>query len=92
MYTTSVSTVKETFWNCQQLLKILHGLLVQYEERDITLSRDYQRELSERLPGESVPQVFFNGHHLGVRPWQQGRGREGGDEVLYVSVFVCACV
>eukprot|EP00043_Microstomoeca_roanoka_P005410 m.55550 g.55550 ORF g.55550 m.55550 type:complete len:590 (+) comp12952_c0_seq1:39-1808(+) len=65
VYTTSVSTVKETYWNCQKLLKIFHGLMVQYEERDVTLSREFQREMSERLPGAKVPQVFFNGQHLG---------------------------
>ena len=43
--------------------------MMKYEERDIFMSRENQRELCERLENENVdvPQVFADGLHLGVR-------------------------
>ena len=48
---------------------MLQTHMVQYEERDIFMSRENQKELAERLNtqnGGDVPQVFANGQHLGV--------------------------
>ena len=51
----------------QSVRKILQRLRVTFEERDVQLSKDYAEQLRERLPGSLVPQVFFNGRHIGVR-------------------------
>ena len=42
--------------------------MVRYEERDICMSRENQRELIERLGVSEVdvPQVFADGQHIGV--------------------------
>ena len=38
------------------------------DERDVLISPEYLAELKERLNDKiSVPQVFINGQHIGVR-------------------------
>lgn len=47
---------------------MLQTHMVQYEDRDIFMSREIQKELMERLQTDrlDVPQVFADGQHLGV--------------------------
>ena len=69
VYTTSMMVVRETHEHCKTVRNILMTHMLEYEERDIFMSRDNQRELQERLAGAQnvdVPQVFVDGQHLGV--------------------------
>ena len=66
VYTTSVSTVKETYAACQDVRKMLQRARVAFEERDIFLHSQFAKELQARLPAITLPFVFFNGQPLGV--------------------------
>ena len=66
VYTTSVSTVKETYSACQDMRKIFQRSRVAFEERDIFLDATFNKELQARLPTATVPYAFFNGQPLGV--------------------------
>ena len=66
VYTTSVSTVKETYSACQDMRKMFQRARVAFEERDIFLDAAFNRELQARLPSANVPFAFFNGQPLGV--------------------------
>ncbi|CAI9734427.1 glutaredoxin domain-containing cysteine-rich protein CG31559-like [Octopus vulgaris] len=68
VYMTSMRVVRQTYDRCQIVQKILQTHLVKYEERDLFMSRENQRELRERL-GKSdvtIPQVFADGLNLGT--------------------------
>ena len=67
-YTTSMRIVRDTYERCVRVKTILQTHMVQYEERDVFMSRENQLELKERLKAEvlDVPQVFADGVHLGV--------------------------
>jgi len=69
LYTTSVMVIRETHERCQAVKKILQNHMVQFDERDISLSKAFQRELVERLGSEhcELPQTFAGGFSLGVR-------------------------
>ncbi|CAH1777555.1 unnamed protein product [Owenia fusiformis] len=66
-YTTSVMIIRQTYENCKKVKSILHNHLVEYEERDVFMSTENQRELMERLGIEEVqvPFVFADGQLLG---------------------------
>ena len=68
LYTTSMMIIRDTCENCKKVRQMLQTHMVQYEERDIFMSKENQRELLERLGTETldVPQVFADGQHLGV--------------------------
>ena len=76
MYTTTVQVVRETQDACKRVRHILDTHMVEYEQRDIFMSRDNQRELQQRLGSNAeVPQLFVDGLHLGVsRTWRKVRG------------------
>ena len=68
VYTTSMGVVRMTYQRCLQVQRILGTLLINYEERDVSMNRQAQMELKERLGSNrvSVPHVFVEGQHLGV--------------------------
>lgn len=68
LYTTSVMVIRETHERCLALKKILENHMIEFEERDVFLCRDFQRELMERLGQEhfDLPQIFVSGFNLGV--------------------------
>ena len=68
VYTTSMGVVRETFQRCLQVQRILGTLLIAYEERDVSMNRQVQQELKERVQRDAVlvPQVFVEGQLLGV--------------------------
>ncbi|GAB1604516.1 glutaredoxin domain-containing cysteine-rich protein CG31559 [Argonauta hians] len=68
VYTTSMRVVRQTYDRCQIVQKILQTHLVRYEERDLFMSKENQRELRERLGNSEVmiPQVFADGLNLGT--------------------------
>ena len=67
MYTTSMQVVRETQDGCKRMRHILDTHMVEYEQRDIFMSRENKRELQQRLGlNVEVPQLFVDGLHLGV--------------------------
>ena len=68
VYTTSMGVVRTTYQRCLQVQRILGTLLINYEERDVSMNRQEQNELKERTKSKrvSVPQVFVEGQFLGV--------------------------
>lgn len=68
VYTTSMRVVRKTTLACVKMLRILGTHMVQYDERDLFRSRDFQTELKERLDIETVdvPQLFIDGQYIGV--------------------------
>ena len=60
--------VRSTAEKCERVRHILQTHMVRYDERDMFMSRENQRELMERFGVDvvDVPQVFADGKHLGV--------------------------
>ena len=69
IYTTSFSGVRGTHEDCKYILSLFYNHRVKVEERDVYMNQSYHRELDERLRGDdcTLPQVFINGEHIGVR-------------------------
>eukprot|EP00730_Choanoeca_flexa_P012122 TRINITY_DN3357_c0_g1_i1.p1 TRINITY_DN3357_c0_g1~~TRINITY_DN3357_c0_g1_i1.p1 ORF type:complete len:634 (+),score=127.20 TRINITY_DN3357_c0_g1_i1:93-1994(+) len=66
LYTTSGTTVRQTYVQCQMVLRVLQGHRFKYEERDVMLSKAFANEVKERCPDPTVlPQLFHNGKRLG---------------------------
>ncbi|XP_015122547.1 glutaredoxin domain-containing cysteine-rich protein CG31559, partial [Diachasma alloeum] len=67
VYTTSMRVVRKTTIACVKMLRILGTHMVQYEERDLFKSRQFQMELKDRVGCDNVevPQLFIDGHHVG---------------------------
>ncbi|XP_063992579.1 uncharacterized protein LOC135170559 [Diachasmimorpha longicaudata] len=67
VYTTSMRVVRKTTIACVKMLRILGTHMVQYEERDLFKSRQFQTELRDRLGCDNVevPQLFIDGQHMG---------------------------
>lgn len=68
VYTTSMGVVRQTYQRCLQVQRILGTLLINYEERDVSMNRQVQQELKERMNRNRIiiPQVFVEGQLLGV--------------------------
>lgn len=68
VYTTSMGVVRQTYQRCLHVQRILGTLLISYEERDVSMNRQVQQELKERMNRSRViiPQVFVEGQLLGV--------------------------
>lgn len=68
IYTTSTTIVRVTYERCKLVKKILQNHMIRYEEKDLFMNKDNQRELAERLGSYvvSIPQVFADGSQLGV--------------------------
>lgn len=63
-----MTTVRESADRCKAMRHILQTHMVRYEEKDMFMSDENQKELKERL-GQSainVPQVFADGIYIGV--------------------------
>ncbi|XP_050061052.1 glutaredoxin domain-containing cysteine-rich protein CG12206-like [Aphis gossypii] len=67
LYTTTMGIVRDTYQRCLQVRQILRTHLVKYVERDVFMSREVQKEIRERLGGDtiSVPQLFVEGNLIG---------------------------
>jgi glutaredoxin len=68
VYTTSMTVVRQTADKCKAVRNMLQTHMVRYEERDMFMSAENQKELKERLGSSAicVPQVFVDGVHIGV--------------------------
>lgn len=68
VYTTSMTVVRETHDRCRTARNILLTHMVRFEERDLYMSRQHQREVRQRLDTDTVelPQIFVDGFHIGV--------------------------
>ena len=68
LYTSSMTVVRQTADRCKSIRHILQTHMVRYEERDMFMSNENQKELLERLEMNaiSVPQVFADGVYIGV--------------------------
>ena len=63
-----MTVIRKTHERCKKVQKILQTHMVRYEERDLFMSKENQKELRERLDASDVtlPQVFADGAPLGV--------------------------
>lgn len=68
MYTTTMGIVRETYHRCLKVKQILRTHLVKFEEKDVFMSRELQKEIRERMKTDEivVPQVFVEGILIGV--------------------------
>lgn len=68
IYTTSMTVVRPTHARCKKLQKMLQTHMVRYEEKDLFMSKENQKELMERLNTNEIvlPQVFADGASLGT--------------------------
>lgn len=60
--------VRKTAIACVKMMGILGTHMVDYEERNLFTSREFQTELKDRLSSETVevPQLFIDGQYIGV--------------------------
>ncbi len=60
--------IRSTYERCRRVKVILQTHMVMFEERDVFMSSENQRELRERLGVDTLvlPQVFADGQHLAV--------------------------
>ncbi|XP_013417328.1 glutaredoxin domain-containing cysteine-rich protein CG31559-like isoform X2 [Lingula anatina] len=67
VYTTTMRIIRDTYEKCQKVRYILQNHMVRFEEKDVFMNRDHQKELIERLGEDevTVPQVFADGVLLG---------------------------
>ncbi|KAK3100594.1 hypothetical protein FSP39_022300 [Pinctada imbricata] len=67
IYSTSMTVIRQTHERCKKVKKMLQTHMVRYEERDLFMSKENQKELQERLGTNLVllPQVFADGSPLG---------------------------
>lgn len=68
MYTTTMGIVRETYHRCLKVKQILRTHLVKFDEKDVFMSRELQKEIRERMKTDdiAVPQVFVEGILVGV--------------------------
>ncbi|CAH1267904.1 GRXCR1 [Branchiostoma lanceolatum] len=69
VYTTSMQVVRDTAEKCQKIRRILESHRVRFEERDVVMNLELQRELRTRLgqteEALTLPQVFIDGQPIG---------------------------
>ncbi|XP_078683847.1 glutaredoxin domain-containing cysteine-rich protein 1-like isoform X1 [Branchiostoma floridae x Branchiostoma belcheri] len=69
VYTTSMQVVRDTAEKCQKIRRILESHRVRFEERDVVMNLELQRELRARLgqteEALTLPQVFIDGQPIG---------------------------
>lgn len=60
--------VRETYAKCANVKQILRTLLIKFEERDVFMSNEYQKEIKDRMQSIEiqVPQLFVDGQYIGV--------------------------
>lgn len=68
MYTTTMTIMRKTCERCMVVRKILQNHMVRYEEKDLFMNKEFQKELKQRLNATvpTLPQVFADGMRLGV--------------------------
>lgn len=68
VYTTTMGIVRETYYACTKVKQILRTHMVKYEDRDMFMSTEYQKELRDRIQTTTiqVPQLFIDGQYIGV--------------------------
>jgi glutaredoxin-related protein len=66
LYTTTVKAVREMHSQCEEVRKVLYNMRLKVVVKDISMDSDLIKELEERLPGSTVPQLFANGVYFGV--------------------------
>lgn len=68
VFTTSMNIVRSTHERCKKVKKMLQTHMVRYEEKDLFMSKENQKELMERLSTNQIvlPQVFADGASLGT--------------------------
>ena len=68
LYTTSMGVVRTTYAKCQAMKQILRTLMVKFDERDVFMCFNHQKEIRERMQSDDidVPQLFVDGHYIGV--------------------------
>ena len=77
--------IRQTFEDCQFVRKLFHNHRVRFEERDLFMNIEYQRELQERLGEDQpimLPIVFIDGALIGVCMIQQKKKK----------MLCCCCV
>lgn len=72
-YSTSLRGIRKTFDDCSQVRFLLRSLKVRFEEKDVSMHRDYRDEMWKLLGGERAvpPKLFIRGRLVG-----------GADEVI----------
>lgn len=65
MYTTSMSTIRETYFQCVKLENIFYNKRYRVLMKDIGMDKAYAQEFKDRCPDMTVPQVFARGLHFG---------------------------
>ncbi|XP_046624706.1 soluble guanylate cyclase gcy-33-like [Neodiprion virginianus] len=67
VYTTTMGIVRETYYACTKVKQILRTHMVKYEDRDMFMSTEYQKELRDRIQSTTiqVPQLFIDGQYIG---------------------------
>ena len=75
--------MRDTHERCSRVRRMLQTHMAKYEERDVFMSRENQRELRQRLALDvvDVPHVFGDGVYMGVSGWGGGGGGGGGGGV-----------
>ena len=68
VYVTSMRIIRGTHDKCKKVKNILQYHMVEFEEKDVFMSRENQKDLMERLGVNVilVPHVFADGQSLGV--------------------------
>lgn len=67
IYTTSMTAVRSTTDACSYVKKVFLNRGIPFEERDVFIHKEHQKELQKRLGKHlTVPQVIINGNHVGV--------------------------
>ncbi|XP_061362400.1 uncharacterized protein At5g39865-like [Gastrolobium bilobum] len=67
VYLTSLRGIRRTFEDCNAVRMILKGFRIWVDERDVSMDREYRKELQCVLGEENValPQVFIKGKYVG---------------------------
>ncbi|KAJ8298004.1 hypothetical protein KUTeg_024535 [Tegillarca granosa] len=68
VYTTTMTIMRKTCERCMIVRKILQNHMVRYEEKDLFMNKEFQKELKQRLNSNvpTLPQVFADGMRLGT--------------------------
>lgn len=62
-----MTAVRTTTAACSYVKKVFRNRGLPFEERDVFIHKDHQKEMQNRLgKGLSLPQVVISGVHIGV--------------------------
>lgn len=69
LYTTSLRGIRQTFEDCNKVRVLLCSFRVVFDERDVSMHREYREELRRTLGGGTgpviPPRLFVKGRHIG---------------------------